>query len=207
MNQSEYWNQFYQKFEVTSPSGFAVNLRESLDLNSCHLVDWGCGSGRDGLYLSEFAKKVSLLDSSNEAIKNIQKVLVQSNISNADAFVFDISANADLPFIFSANTLHYARFFLHAINDEALNSFLTLISNNFSEGINHQAAFEYRILDASQSITYTYGNHSRWLRSPLDITEAMKSRGWKLVSEVKGKNLAIFNEENPTVVRQLFTRK
>jgi hypothetical protein len=204
VNQSDYWNQFYQKFEVTAPSDFAVSISDSLDLFNLHLIDWGCGSGRDGLYLSGFAKKVSLIDSSSEAIRNIQKVLVEKNISNADACVLDISATSDLPFRLNENILHYARFFLHAINDEGLNSFINLISCNSSAGFLHQAAFEYRILDSSQSITYTYGNHSRWLRSPLDITNAMNHRGWNLVSEVIGKNLAVFNEENPTVVRQIF---
>jgi hypothetical protein len=204
VNQSDYWNQFYQKFEVTSPSDFAVNVCDSLDLVNFHLIDWGCGSGRDGLYLSGFAKKVSLIDSSSEAISNIQKVLVEKNISDADTFVLDISATSDLPFRLNENILHYARFFLHAINDEGLISFMNLISSNLSEGFLHQAAFEYRILDSSQSMTYTYGNHFRWLRSPLEITDAMNRRGWKLVSEVIGKNLAVFNEENPTVVRQIF---
>jgi len=45
---SKYWEEFYKRFRITEPSDFAKFCK---DKTTAHVLDLGCGNGRDTLYL------------------------------------------------------------------------------------------------------------------------------------------------------------
>ena len=204
MNQSGYWDDFYTQGISLEPSGFAVWLQKYIDLKNFELFDWGCGNGRDGLFLSEFAAKVVMLDSSKKAISVINDVIDKKGITNSIAQVFDINESIKYEGLDEGAILHYARFFLHAIDDAGLTNFLHHLTEISNKGDRSLAVFEYRIEEDSENLYYTYGNHSRWLRTPSTIVQRMFDRGWELIFEDIGKGLAVFGDENPLIARQVF---
>ena len=205
MDQRDYWDRFYAQSKIEEPSSFAIWVGNQTDFAGKHLVDWGCGSGRDGLYLAKFMDKVTLIDNSEVAIQNVNRRISSEKLTNAHGLVEDIHARELKLNNVGQTLLHYARFFLHAIDDQGLLDFIQLISTLEAAIDTRLAVFEYRILDSHLDLEYVYGNHERWLRSPEFVTELMTSAGWQLKNEIVGRDLAVFHEERPLVVRQTFS--
>ncbi len=204
MNQSSYWDDFYAQGVNLEPSSFAMWLQTYINLKTFELLDWGCGNGRDGLFLSQFAAKVVMFDSSSKAISVINDVIKKESITNSIAQVFDINNSNNYEDFDGGDIVHYARFFLHAIDDSGMSNFFRHL-NEISKKMNRSlAVFEYRIEEDQENLYYTYGNHSRWLRAPSTIVREMSDRGWELKFEDIGKGLAVFGEENPLIARQVF---
>jgi len=204
MDQRTYWDEFYASNRIEEPSDFAMWVGGQSQFIGTHLVDWGCGSGRDGLYLAKYMERVTLIDNSEIAIQSVNQRIMFEHISNAKGFVEDIREQESMAGSVNQTVVHYARFFLHAIDDQALLNFINLISR-FGQSKNmRRAAFEYRIEDLDSNLEYVYGNHERWLRSPEFVTSLMRDAGWQLENEIIGRDLAVFREERPLVARQFF---
>lgn len=204
MDQRTYWDQFYTNTKIENPSDFAIWISNQSQLLGKHLVDWGCGSGRDGLYLAKFMDQITLVDNSEMAIQSVNERILYEHIGNAKGFVKDIQAQDSLLENLSNCVIHYARFFLHAIDDQGLANFIRLISSFEKSDNVAWASFEYRIMDPQDDLEYVYGNHQRWLRSPEYVATIMKEAGWQLETEFIGREFAVFHEERPLVARQIF---
>jgi len=204
LNQSSYWDDFYSQGINLEPSGFATWLQTYIDLEAFEIFDWGCGNGRDGLFLSQFAAKVTMLDSSSKAISVINDVIDRKGITNSIAHVFDVNDSNNYAVLNKGEILHYARFFLHAIDDSGLTNFLHRLKEISNMSKRSLAVFEYRIEEDSEDLYYIYGNHSRWLRAPSTVVQQMFDWGWELKFEDIGKGLAVFKDENPLIARQVF---
>lgn len=204
MNQTKYWDDFYSHGLVLEPSNFAKWVQTFFDLENFQLLDWGCGNGRDGLFLSKFADNLVMLDSSVNAISFIRGEIDKRRITNAIAQVFDVNnVNNSVDFV-TRDVLHYARFFLHAIDDLGLINFFNHLSKFASKSESSFAVFEYRVEEDSENLFFIYGDHSRWLRDPSMVVQQMLICGWKLRFEHIGRDLAVFKDENPLIARQVF---
>lgn len=204
MDQRTYWDRFYASTKIEDPSDFAIWIGNQSQFAGKHLVDWGCGTGRDGLYLAKFMEHITLVDNSEIAIQNVNKRILSEQIRNAKGFVKDIQMRESLLGNVSNSIIHYARFFLHAIDDQCLANFIRLISGFEKFNNLGWAVFEYRILDSQVDLEYVYGNHQRWLRSPEYVSTIMEEAGWRLETELISREFAVFQEERPLVTRQIF---
>lgn len=204
MDQRAYWNEFYGQNLITGPSDFAKWVSLQPYLKNLHLIDWGCGSGRDGLFLTNIMKKVTLVDNSDSAIRRVKQRIEQEQILNAEVLVSDVGKDSKIEINSDVGIIHYARFFLHAIDDNKLSTYINSVSLIGKEQSSRFATFEYRVEDLDENLEYTFGNHRRWLRNKDVVSEIMSNLGWALKVEEVSRDFAIFQKEKPLVARQVF---
>lgn len=93
-------NQFYQKNKNVWGGNPSQALQAAWkNFKSGNLfLDLGCGQGRDSLFMVKKGFKVTAVDSSEAAIKQLQKIVIQDNLTNlkavcCDAARFEIEPN------------------------------------------------------------------------------------------------------------------
>ena len=81
-----FWNKKYKTRKMVSPLDFTKKAWSYLkDLDTPHILDIGCGDGRDSLYFAQNGAQVTAIDFAEEAIKR-----VRAHDIGIDAQVMDI---------------------------------------------------------------------------------------------------------------------
>lgn len=57
----------------------------------CQVLDMGCGSGRNALFLSQRGFDVTAVDNNPAAVQTLQQIVQQENITNIKAQVYDLN--------------------------------------------------------------------------------------------------------------------
>ena len=64
--EKEYWDTFYKqektKSDILPPSQFAAFTAGMLSTKESLIIDYGCGTGRDSIFLTNYAEKVIAVD-------------------------------------------------------------------------------------------------------------------------------------------------
>ena len=118
----KYWNTYYQglRGELDKPSDFAVEVNKLLRPCS-HVMELGCGNGRDSLFFLSQGHNVIAIDGSDIAID----MLNEMTKSNADAlFVCDDFVKCQALYQMQYDCI-YSRFTFHAITEDQENELLT----------------------------------------------------------------------------------
>ncbi len=85
----------------------------------CRVLDMGCGTGRNALYLSQSGFQVTAVDNNPNAIQRLQQIVAAENINNIQAQVYDLNQaelSEDYGFIACTVTL----MFLHPARVDAV---------------------------------------------------------------------------------------
>ena len=201
---NDYWNKYYStqiSSYLASPSQFAVfSLLEMNDVDL--IVDFGCGSGRDGLFFASQGKNVIGIDQSQAAIELCSKQAEKHNLDGAEFWCSTVD-NPDLVDKMiekrgDRSVALYARFFLHAIDVEKENAFLQMASKFC--GPTGVLAVEFRtIRDAS--LSKVTDKHYRRFIEPLDFLSRAKKVGFEPTYFVEGFGYAKYKEDDAHVAR------
>tara|TARA_Y100000996_G_scaffold291903_1_gene230765 strand:+ start:198 stop:869 length:672 start_codon:yes stop_codon:yes gene_type:complete len=94
-----YWNNLYAKDDYfgtgqTILADLAKSVIEQHEIKN--LLEMGCGQGRDSIFFASFMDSVTSFDISEKAIKYVEKIKNQRNLSNLELFVHDIRKPLDL---------------------------------------------------------------------------------------------------------------
>ena len=199
--ESSYWNNFYTSFKTGAPcSQFCVML--STETDKAHpIVEFGCGDGRDSIFLARQGYSVFAGDLSQEAISCNQK-----KYDGADFSICDV-ANADhVKGIVNkargeqeVNLILYNRFFLHSIDDQQEKLFLTSVSEVTKTG--DKLYMEFRCsLDANLDKIYK-GHYRRYVDTDKLVTMMQDELGFDVTYQVTGQGMAKYKQEDPFVSR------
>ncbi|WP_035779748.1 adenylyl-sulfate kinase [Butyrivibrio sp. MC2013] len=111
----QYWNEYYKsgKLKKNVPSSFAKWINSYIGCNQ-HILELGCGNGRDSLYFIEQGHNVIAVDGSDCAIAALNKETV--DLENA-LFVCDDFVKCHTLYEIPFDCI-YSRFTLHAITEE-----------------------------------------------------------------------------------------
>lgn len=127
----KYWNKYYEGLvgEVTKPSDFCVEIEKKLNPSS-HIMELGCGNGRDSMYFLAKGHSVTAIDGSDEAIDILEK-----RIGNNEKalFVCDDFVKCQALYQMQYDCI-YSRFTLHAITDDQEDELLTNVKEALSSG-------------------------------------------------------------------------
>ena len=132
--EAAYWNSFYdEKFKVGIPSQFCCLV--AIEAHKTRpFVEFGCGNGRDSMFIARQGSPVYAGDLSRKAIENLQRVAP----SNATFSVCDVSKPEDVKALVTLaraaanesdnfNVTIYNRFFIHALDEQQELVFLVLL--------------------------------------------------------------------------------
>ncbi len=109
-----YWNEYYKSIasEELTPSKFAIDMAKHMEKGK-HLLDLGCGNGRDSLFFLHKGMNVTGIDASDFSIKNLQKKYTDENLRFVCGDFVSCELLSQEKFDYC-----YARFVLHAISSK-----------------------------------------------------------------------------------------
>lgn len=129
-----YWNKYYAERVATSesrvkPSLFADAMLHKYMEKGRHLVELGCGNGRDSLYFAKNGLNVTGIDASKVAIDELR----QKNSLDNCVFICDDFVSAESIYQIQYDYC-YSRFTLHAINEQQETQILKKAYEMLKEG-------------------------------------------------------------------------
>lgn len=211
--ESSYWSNFYVNFNMAVPSQFCVMLATEANKET-PVVEFGCGNGRDSIYLARHGFSVYASDLCEHAIShNKKKDGGVDNKKTAEFNVCDISKEDQVQELVqrargddSGTKLNlYNRFFLHSIDEEQERLFLTAVSKATVCG--DQLYMEFRCtLNAKQDKIYT--DHYRRYVNTAELVEMMTTElGFNVTYQCTGQGMAKYKNEDPFVSRIIAQRR
>lgn len=203
--QRDYWQDFYSSNAVervpADPSPFARWVLDRTD-PSTPLLDVGTGTARDARFFAASGRRLVGGDYSSEAIERARKLSANEGWS-AD---FDVVNLNDLTSVgsfvsrldWSLGWHLYARFLIHAIDDEARANLWTLAGSVARRG--GECWFEFRT-QRDADAAHVFGEHYRRYLSLDEVTGELADRGLAVMEHVEGQGLAPYGVEDPWVAR------
>jgi SAM-dependent methyltransferase len=133
----DYWNKLYDsKFYFgTGPTKLAKKAESFLQESKVKtILELGCGQGRDAIHFAQLGYDVSALDISQKAIKSIEKVKTDLDLTTLQPQVHDIAKPLPFPeesfdFIYSNLALQF--FDIHQLEQNFHNISKTLKKDSF----------------------------------------------------------------------------
>jgi cyclopropane fatty-acyl-phospholipid synthase-like methyltransferase len=203
-NPSAHWDKYYKSKDVPAlPSQFAVFMLGEFQPGA--VVDIGCGSGRDAFYFANQHIPTVGIDGSTSAVE-----LCNSKSDHLDHLTFiqsDIN-DADLPkqaeealteWGVSTPIMVYARFFVHAINEEG-ERHLFSHARTLLEKRGGVFAAEFRTT-RDKSMEKVTPDHYRRFVNTADFASTASSFGFECRYSVEGFGFAKYKEDDAHVAR------
>jgi len=204
LDRAQYWDSYYKMRKAPiNPSSFALFCNENYLDKNCHILEFGCGNGRDAFYFSK-AHRVTAIDESVVVVEANQTRAMQEGILSIDflhgAFGAEI---AGLP---SEVDAVYARFVMHAMPEDAetraLSESWRLLKNNgklFLEfrTINDPLMAKGEHLNETERIT----DHYRRFIDFKKFCAKLADIGFYLEYSVEKQGLAAYGNDDPIVGR------
>jgi cyclopropane fatty-acyl-phospholipid synthase-like methyltransferase len=206
-----YSNRIINKVWLESPSQFAAFIGCNFPQGT-RLLDIGCGNGRDSIFFATLGFDVTSIDYSQNAIevcsttadhlglKIATEVLSISSFSQIIKFSDENLENFDVV---------YARFFLHAIDENSERNLLRLaykILRPEGKFVLEYRCLSYDEIDLSES-AYENGQHYRRLIRQPEFENSACDMGFKIEYSVQGYGHAKFRSEDPLIGRTILKKQ
>ncbi len=208
--ESDYWNDFYARWGTDVPSQFCVMMATELERSSC-VVEFGCGNGRDALYLANLGHRVSALDLSSEAISHNQQRADQASHLSARFVCGDVTLTQDVEQILSTareadeSLTVYSRFFLHTLDQQQEASFLSALSQAMTSG--DRLYLEFRSAEDATIDKLFTGHFRRYIQTDTLLDSIDETYQMQVVYHHTGLGMAKYKQEDPFVSRVIATRR
>lgn len=206
-----HWANFYSRNRFTDGSSFCRFVLERDDAPG-HLVDIGCGDGRDARALAAAGKTVLGLDASPEGVRRARESAREAGLDERASFevcdVTDLGAverllgsmtgRADGPVGF------YLRFFLHAIPEQAQDDLLRQVAASARPG--DLLLAEFRTL-GDEGQHKAHGKHYRRYQDAEVFREQLGPRyGFAVEYFQESRGLSPYGDEDPMLCRVVARR-
>jgi len=197
-NEINYWDSFYQnESPPSSPSSFSEYILPYVKDTHKTLLDIGCGNGRDSLFFKNNGFDVISIDSSKSP-----NFLGDSN-NFFKVNINDINFKVDI---------YYARFFIHAIKENTLDSFIENLYKLMSK--KSKFIFETRSTKGITNLEKKETNfkssigekHFRMLYSINYLRNKLEKK-FKIDHLIEINNVTKYKNNNPYVIRGIVTKK
>ena len=209
--EQQYWDKFYIKYRLDVPSQFCVFVATDIAEDTV-IVEFGCGNGRDSLYLANHGFQVIGFDLSSEAIQRCQHSVEEKKINSAKFVCGDMSNSTDVKAVIdnarerstNQELVIYSRFVMHSIDDNQEEKFLSSLSSHLLSG--ERVFLEFRSQE-DEKTAKLFGNHYRRYIDSDKITNSLESRfGFNIDYAITGQGMAKYKEEDPFVTRIIATK-
>ncbi len=205
----EYWNNYYSSGADRSvtqvPSQFAAFVLGELS-NRRQIIEFGCGFGRDSFFFSGFGFEVVGIDGAETAIAHCtERANGRPGIKFLNRDIRDANLCADIKKMMKPDvaTMIYARFFLHAINDDDEAAFFDLAREICRP--TDQLALEFRTDNDKTGVRETADHYRRYITTEQLIAKAELS-GFRNVYSVEGRGFAKYKADDAHVARVILEK-
>ena len=210
--ENNYWNHFYaSNWDMGIPSQFCCLMATEAD-KAMPVVEFGCGNGRDSIYLAHQGFRVFAGDLSEEAVnhntgKEARDHEVNPKRNRSDFTVCDVANSKDVQGLVrkareaagGGNLTFYNRFFLHTLDDEQERLFLEALAEVTQTG--DKLYMEYRCsLDAELDHVYK-GHYRRYIDTDKLVEFLSKNLNFDVTYQITGQGMAKYKSEDPFVSR------
>lgn len=207
----DYWNDFYRAKAASfaAPSQFALFVLGETPQNS-RMLDFGCGTGRDAIYFASQGRVVLGVDGAEAAVEHCRNLAGRNGLrakflsSRIDAPNLASRIREELGGAPEGPVTLYARFFVHAINEEEEEAFLSLAAELCGEG--DLLAAEFRTIRDAQQAKVTAEHYRRFV-DPLRFMANASAKGFVSEYFVEGFGYAKYKDDDAHVARCLMRRR
>ncbi len=213
-----HWEDYYSKKTQNDvwtdyPSQFGAFCASEIEAPSS-VLDFGCGNGRDSLFLSQIGHEVLACDYSKSAVDIVKAkgkkkdLLIEAEVLN----IYDTSSVQSMiknyPDRFD---IIYSRFVMHAITQEGQDRFLRLAKKILKA--KGKIYLEFRNSNDERSKSGTVlsddersdGHYRRFIKNSEFLDNATEL-GWAVEYMAEGTGFAKFKDEDPNVTRIILKR-
>lgn len=200
----EYWNRYYKDLmnHKATPSSFATEVEQRLSRES-HIMELGCGNGRDSLFFLAKGHNVLAVDGSDTAIDMLNDVTKDN--SNV-LFVCDDFVKCQALYQMRYDCI-YSRFTLHAITEEQENEMLCNVKQALFDG--GLLCIEARTIRDEKfgkgekvgHNAYYYNDHYRRFIDVSEFEDKLKKMGFRVISIEESRGFSKTEESDPVLMR------
>lgn len=206
----EYWDSFYKNLKLSVPSQFCTMVAVELPKTTT-VIEFGCGNGRDSLYLASQGIKITAMDLSEQAIEGCKNKAAEGNFAHAQFLAGSLADAEDLKLLFDrartqssdGKIIGYSRFVMHSIDDNQEKLFMTNLQENMLSG--EKIYLEFRTLKDAK-LEKTFGNHYRRFVDTDRFVTTMKALDFSLIYRITGQGMARYKNEDPFVSRLILEK-
>lgn len=200
----EYWNSYYKDIEgkKVEPSNFAVEVEKQIDRNA-HILELGCGNGRDSLYFLSRGHNVIAIDGSNTAIEMLNNMTLE----NREAlFICDNFVKCKALYQMKYDCI-YSRFTLHAITEEQEDELLMNVKDALNKGgifCIEARTIHDEIYGMGQEVAHNafiYNDHFRRFIDVDEFKEKLIEKGFYIISIEEAKGFSKTKDSDPVLMR------
>lgn len=200
-----YWDEFYRKHAVDIPSQFCVYVATDIPKEQV-IAEFGCGNGRDAIYLANQGFNVFAVDLSQEAVDACQQKMDQRGIKHASFRQGDLSDDNAIETTLNAARIManqqavviYSRFVMHSLDKTQESSFLASLGKHLRPG--DSAYFEFRSKEDAE-LEKIFGGHYRRYIDTDAFNEELQKNGFQTRYSHTGQGMAVYKNEDPFVSR------
>ena len=199
-----YWNQYYLNCpqSILNASDFAKSVIVKMEPGQ-HLLDLGCGNGRDSLFFLQKGLFVTGVDASNTSVDRLNQ---QTYDDFRALFICDDFTKCRALFQKQYDFI-YSRFTLHAITDkqetdlfENLHDALKVNGRFFIEA-RSIADDLYGLGEKVEEHSYIYDNHFRRFIDGRILVQKLKQMGYSVLKYEEGRGFSKTATSDPVLIR------
>lgn len=206
IDNSVYWNQYYKNRVCSEvPSPFARYVATLVEPGR-QMVELGCGNGRDAVFFARQGLHITALDTSQEAISQLQS----RGIANA-MFLCDDFVNSEIH-RFGSYDYAYSRFTIHAINQNQEQVLL----NNLFRGLRSGGKLFIEVRGVNDPLfgkgkqvernAYFFNDHYRRFIVLDELVHSLEQRGFLMEYAKERTGFAPYGNDDPPVIRIVASR-
>jgi len=205
----DYWNQYYSdcSMPVPEPSDFAKKvfsyIKSLTPRTSPHILELGCGNGRDSLFFIKNGMYVTGIDASNVCIDKLNR----QTLDYPHAFFICDDFTKCRAVFQRQYDIVYSRFTLHAITyeqeTELFNNLRDALKDNGRIFIEARSILDdlYGLGEKIATHTFIYNNHFRRFIDKNDLIEKLEKLGFEILRLKEGRGFSKTNESDPVLLR------
>jgi SAM-dependent methyltransferase len=201
-----YWGDFYRSRASdrvpTSPTPFATWVADRLEPRQ-HVLDVGCGNGRDSVYFAEQGHRVTALDGTLLARRLTSRLAAQRSTKvrtkelNLNDLFSTLASGTRFAHLIKPPQI-YARFLLDAVEGDTRQNFFRWAQMIQRRG--GMTFLEFRTWQGTLRAK-AFPFHYRTLLDPGRVVAEIERYGGSVVHREEGLGLAPFESENPRICR------
>jgi adenylylsulfate kinase-like enzyme/SAM-dependent methyltransferase len=209
-NRIQYWDSYYKKRKAPiNPSSFALFCNENYLDRHCHILEFGCGNGRDSFYFSK-THRVTAIDESRVVIEASRTRAMQEGVLSLDFFHGEFGR--EIPGLPNEVDAVYGRFVIHAMPEDvesrALRESWRLLRNGGRLFLEFRTTRDPLMAKGTQlGKTERMTDHYRRFIDFKEICVKLSCLGFNLEFAIEKQGLAAHGSDDPIIGRIVATKR